>query len=291
MPITIRTATNHAAGLLSGPEVPDAHFYEVTALLATRFDPCGPYADLRYDREAPGLLFDWFDHAAARVPDLRVWDLTCQVNGFFAPESGLTLPTHWPWDARERLLDRSHLLRSRPEWVAVFEQALRAPDPSNVRALACCAAQMIGRDPFPATWGYLREHVDDGMAWCLVEPDIDEQRLPDYLALARAVLMPDAAADAGVRRSTMKPSSRDPHAEVWHEVLCLLERFLGAGLELIERGLRSDDLHVRYHAADVIGDWPPDRVPLDTMNLIRELARSEDDELVRARLEGLAGAS
>lgn len=274
-------AATLAAGLLAARRLSDERFFEATALLATRFDRSSPLGDLRSDPESPAVFFAWFAHARSRAPDMRVWDLSCAVNKFFDPESGLYLPHEWPWDARDRLLSLNELLRALPGWRLAFERALTAPDERSVRALACCGAELCGVDPYPVVWAYLSEHVEDGFVWHLVAPSIDEARLPAYLALARKALL---------RNEMCIPSPQRKEAlwNVWCQVLELLHRFPGEGLDLVEAALRSRDTGLRIHAIDLLSmSWHAVELPLDTRNLILECARSETEEAVRARFSRL----
>lgn len=266
-----------AAGLLALPRISDERFFEATALLATRFDRSGTLGDLRSDPEAPAVLLAWFAHARSRAPDLRVWDLSCAVNQFFDPEFGLYLPHDWPWDARDRLLALSAGLRALPEWRPAFERALAAPDARSVRALACCAAELCGADPYPIVWAYLTEHVEDGLAWHLAGPMVHEERLPAYLSLARKALL---------RKELCMPSPQRKEAlwHVWHQVLETLRRFPGEGIDLVEAALRSRDTGLRMHSIDLLSiAWHAVELPLDTRNLIAECEANESEEEVRGR--------
>lgn len=289
------TAAELCATLLSSTLIDDERFFEATALLATRFDRRGDMGDLRSDEAAPGVIYAWFSHADERVPDLRVWDLSCQIEAFFDPECGLVLPSSWLWDTRDRLLRMNARLRARSAWRSVFERALLAPDSGSVRALACCAAEGLGVDPFPILWGYLCEHIDDGNAWHLLTPKIDDQRLPEFLTLARQKLLGPASTMPAWHSQRdiqghpqQRVMRREAQAFIWHEVLELLRRFVGSGLYLIEVALMSSDLGVRAHALEVLTvDWYELKIPFDTRNLLRELAESETDASVRRRLEAL----
>ncbi len=285
-----------SASMLACESIDDERFFEATALLATRFDRRSEFGDLRSDPEAPQLLFDWFVHAEQRVPDPRVWDLSCQILDYFDPDFGLYLPHEWPWDTRDRLLRLADRLRARVEWVPVFERAVLRPEPATVRAIACCAAERLGVDPYSALWAYLCEHVDDGFAWYLLSRSIDERRLPAYLALARKTLLSDR--DALVESSSLPAASPDsvPRSSkredarwyVWREVLRLLERFPGEGLGLVEAALRSHDAGLRIQAVDLLGfHWGEYRLPLDTITLARELAAEEEHPVARERFDRL----
>ena len=270
-------ATALAAGLLARPRVSDEQFFEATALLATRFDRSSSLGDLRSDGEAPAVLFAWFAHARSRAPDLRVWDLSCAVNQFFDPGFGLYLPHEWPWDARDRVLSLSAGMRALPEWRPAFERALAAPDERSVRALACCGAELCGADPYPIVWAYLTEHVEDGPAWHLTGPMIDERRLPAYLSLARKALL---------RKELCMPSPQRKEAlwHVWRQVLEALRRFPGEGIDLVEAALRSRDTGLRMHAIDLLSvAWHAVELPLDTRNLIAECEANETEDEVRDR--------
>lgn len=271
------SAATLSAVMLSGKVMSDEQFFGATALLSTRLDRHSHRGDLRSDDEAPKVLFDWFAHANLRVPDLRIWDLGCQIHEYFDPDSGLYLPRHWPWDARDRLLESSDRLRSRPEWVPVFERELMAPSASSIRALVCCAAQRLGVDPFPVLWRYLSEHVDSGQNWHLIAGSIDASRLPEYLSLARMTLLQDLSRE---------PSTPLRHPEelwdVWWQVLRLLHNFPGEGLDLIECALRSHDSGLRILAVELLAiHWQGKHIPVDTQNLIRERAGCETDDTAR----------
>ena len=266
-----------AAGLLAPPQISDERFFEATALLATRFDRSSTLGDLRSDGEAPAVLLAWFAHARSRAPDLRVWDLSCAVNQFFDPEFGLYLPHDWPWDARDRLLALSAGLRALPEWRPEFERALAAPDERSVRALACCGARLCGVDPYPIVWAYLTEHVEDGLAWRLTGPMVNEERLSAYLSLARKALL---------RKELCMPSLQRKEAlwHVWHQVIETLRRFPGEGIDLVEAALRSRDTGLRMHSIDLLSiAWHTVELPLDTRNLIAECEANESEEEVRGR--------
>ena len=266
-----------AAGLLARPRVSHEQFFEATALLATRFDRSSSLGDLRSDGEAPAVLFAWFAHARSRAPDLRVWDLSCAVNQFFDPGFGLYLPHEWPWDTRDRVLAMSAGLRALPEWRPAFERALAAPDERSVRALACCGAELCGADPYPIVWAYLTEHVEDGLAWHLTGPMIDERRLSAFLTLARKALL---------RKELCMPSPQRKEAlwHVWRQVLEALRRFPGEGIDLVEAALRSRDTGLRMHAIDLLSvAWHAVDLPLDTRNLIAECEANETEDEVRDR--------
>lgn len=273
------TAATLSAAILASEAIGDDRFFEATALLSTRFDRRSELGDLRSDAEAPQLLLDWFAHARSRVPDLRVWDLSCQILDYFDPDFGLYLPGEWPWDIRDRVLGLCARLRARSEWTPVFEQALRQPHSESVRALACCAAERLGVDPYPALWAYLCDHADEGFVWFLLGSFVDEQRLPAYLGLARATLLHEECAshDGGFERR----ARRESLWHVWWEVLRLVQRFPGEGVELLEAALRSNDTGIRIHAIDLLLTWPGERVPPDTITLARELALEEEHPAVQ----------
>lgn len=278
------TAATLSASILALEAVDDDSFYEATELLSTRFNRRSEYGDLRSDAEAPQLLFDWFAHAYSRVPDFRVWDLSCQINHYFDPEFGLYLPRDWPWDTRDRLLSLNDELRSRPEWTRVFERALMVPESSSIRAIACCGAELCGVDPYPAIWSYLCEHVEDGFAWCLIAASIDEHRLPGYLAIARLTLLSGPVHP----RELWSAGGHDAHWQVWWEVLRLLEEFPGEGIDLIEAGMQSQDAAIRgqaLHAADRHSCCGA--LPHDTFNLARQLAVDETNNGLRRLFEQL----
>lgn len=142
------TSSARAAEILAARNITDEAFLEATALLASRLGvpleemeagvsvglegsqglaetaPRGEPGDLRSDPEAPALLFNWFRHVPSRVPDLRVWGLSAQIEGFFDPASGRELPEGWGWDCRDRVLALNEALRSRAAWVPDFESAV-----------------------------------------------------------------------------------------------------------------------------------------------------------------------
>lgn len=271
------SAATLAAMMLSGKVLSDEQFFGATALLSTRFDQHGTRGDLRSDQEAPGMLHDWFSHAKLRVPDLRVWDLNCQIHEYFNPEAGVYLPHEWAWNARDRLLESSEQLRARPEWLPMFERELIAPNAASIRALVCCAAQRLGVDSYPVLWRYLSEHVDSGYNWHLIAGSIDCDRLPDYLELARMTLLRD-----GTHESAGRARHREELWDVWGQVLRLLHNYPGEGVDLIERALRSYDSGLRILAVELLAiHWQGRNIPLDTLNLIRERAESECDETAR----------
>lgn len=274
------TAATLSAAILASETIGDDRFFEATALLSTRFDRCSGLGDLRSDAEAPQLLIDWFAHARSRVPDLRVWDLSCQILDYFDPDFGLYLPGKWSWDIRDRVLGLCVRLRARPEWTPVFEHALRQPDAGSVRALACCAAERLGIDPFPALWAYLCEHANEGFVWFLIGPFVDERRLPAYLGLARATLLREGCWSHD-DRSFERGAHREALWHVWWEVLRLVQQFPGEGVDLLEAALRLSDTGIRIHAIDLLLTWRGDRVPPDTINLARELALEEEHPAVQ----------
>lgn len=275
------SAATLSSVMLAGRVISDEQFFGATALLSTRFDQYSDSGDLRSDREAPQLLFDWFGHAQMRVPELRVWDLTCQVHRFFDTDSGLYLPHSWPWDTRDRVLEQCDSLRDRAEWQPVFERALTEPNAETIRALVCCAAQRLGVDPYPLLWAYLSEHVDRGDNWHLIAASIDAARLPAYLELARMTLLRDNAPPLGV-----KPLPREELWDVWRQVLRLLHEFPGEGVDLVERALISHDSGLRILAVELLAlHWGGRRIPLDTLNLVKERARCETDETARRGFE------
>lgn len=283
------SAATLAAAILAEKTLSDERFFQATALLATRFDRHSEFGDLRSDDAAPQLLMNWFAHARLRVPDMRVWDLTCQINHYFDPDFGLYLPHDWPWDVRDSSLWLSEHLRDRPEWVPVFERTLMLPDSDSVRALACCAAEQLGVDPYPMLWAYLSEHVDEGCIWHLIKPMIHEGRLAAYLGLARMTLL-------GERDRECELSGRTQRREglwfVWRQVLELLQKYPGEGIDLIERALRSQDSGLRGHAVDVLSmHWGGRGIPTDTLNLVSELALTEVDVMVQRRLDWLLSSA
>lgn len=138
------TAAALAASMLAADAIDDDCFFEATALLDTRFGRRSLHGDLRSDPEAPQLLFDWFRHAKPRVPDFRVWQLSCRVERFLDPGSAHSLPAHWGWDARDRLLALDAGLRARPEWTAAFLRAADDVDEAVRRWLDCLLAEPTG---------------------------------------------------------------------------------------------------------------------------------------------------
>lgn len=270
-----------SAVMLAGSDMSDEQFFGATALLSTRCEGSGDRGDLRSDDEAPQLLFDWFRHALLRVPDLRVWDLNCQIQEYFTPASGHYLPQHWPWDTRDRVLALCDQLQSLPDWVPVFERELMAPSEASIRALVHGGAQLLGVDPYPMLWRYLSEHVDRGENWRLIAGAVDRDRLPEYLELARLTL--------GDASSPVLPSPGRPREQlwdVWRQVLALLRVFPGEGVDLVERALRSHDSGLRILAVEVLAiHWQGRHIPVDTWNFIRELGDRETDQTARRGFE------
>lgn len=118
------TATKCSATALFSARLDDELFFRVTELLTAGFDRGHSDGELLDHAEAPQLLYDWFRHAHIRVPDLRVWSLSCRLESVFDPCSGISLPEHWPWDARDRLLALNAALRARSVWEPMFEAAI-----------------------------------------------------------------------------------------------------------------------------------------------------------------------
>lgn len=283
------SAAGLAAIMLAGRDVSDEQFFGATALLSTRLDPGSSHGDLRADAAAPKLLFDWYAHSDARVPDLRVFDLNCQLHQFFEADSGLCLPLGWPWDTRDRLLELSERLRVRDEWEPVFARAIEQPTPETIRGLACCAAERYGADPYSLMWAHLTEHVDSVENWQLIAPAIDALRLPEYLELARLTLLGEEPL-AGVLTCPdtqgNKLSRRDEHWSVWQAVLRVLHQFPGEGLDLVERALRSQDAGLRIVAIELLAlHWRGRSIPYDTLNLLAEQSKHETDATARRGFE------
>lgn len=140
----MKTAAARAASMLAADAIDDECFFEATALLDTRFDRRSSHGDLRTDVEAPQLLFDWFMHAKYRVPDFRVWQMSRKVERFLDPSSAHSLPVHWGWDTRDRLLALDAGLRARPEWTAAFLRAADDVDEAVRRWLDSLLAELAG---------------------------------------------------------------------------------------------------------------------------------------------------
>lgn len=277
--------THRTAQLLAPERVSDELFFEATAQLDERLNRHGEHGDLRCDAAAPKALNVWFRHAAERVPDFRVWDLSCQIAGFFDPCSGLALPQSWPWDTRDRVLALNEALRASGEWRGAVEAALLRPGAESVRAIACCAAEQLGFDPYPALWRYLGEHPSDGFLWHLIGRFVDLRRLPAYLRLAREVLH---ASDApgGFGRFDEQPDELLGFVGV--EVMELLRGFPGHGLDLIEGLLLRGRAIERLRAAEALAAWPEHCILADTRHLIGQVLTDECNEAVRDRLQQLA---
>lgn len=269
-------ATALVSTALAAATVSDDAFAAATALLATRIDPRASQGDIRDDPEAPQVLEQWCDHASVRVPDLSVWQMSCQIHQFFDPERGRVLPAHWPWDTRERILGRIAQLQSRAEWCEPLREALARPSSSFLDAIACCAASRLGRQAWPVLWQYLTEHVDDGHAWGAASATLTGPWLPDYLDLARRVLTTDDTASArGIGRSLLR-------VHVWREVLGTLARHPGHGIDLIEHALQLPDTELRLLAAELLlRNCRGGRLPPDTHNFVREHVRDEGDPAVK----------
>lgn len=286
------SAASLSAIMLAGREVSDEQFFGATALLSTRLEMGGSRGDLRTDAAAPMLLFDWFAHADARVPDLRVFDLNCQLRKFFEVDSGLCLPRAWPWDTRDRVLELSDRLSARAEWASVFARAIERPTPETIRALMCCAAERYGADPYMLMWAHLSEHVDNVDNWQLIAPAIDALRLPEYLELARLTLVGEeflpeegraghgraehGRAEGG--RAVAALGQREELWDVWQAVLRVLHQYPGEGLDLVERALRSQDAGLRIVAIELLAlHWRGRSIPYDTLNLVAEQSKHETD--------------
>lgn len=277
------SATALAASLLAGAEITDDHFYIATALLITRLEPSKASGDVRVDPEAPKVLFDWFRHARARCNDMRVWSANCAIHQFFEPDRGAYLPGDWAWDTRDLLLEASDYLCERFEWLPVLEQAIARPTTETIGALACCGAKELGVDTYELLWRYLTEHVDDATGWQLLGERLKVTDLAELMSLARSTLVrPEELTPARV----MKKDEALWH--VWVQVMQLLRRFPGEGVDLIERALLSPELSVRRSAIEVLAlHWGVDRMPPDTTNLIIELMGGETDSVVLRGFEAL----
>lgn len=263
---------------LVAESIEDQRFFAANEALSKLFDRKSRDGDIRDDSRAPGLLFDWFRHAADRVPDFRVWDVTCQVNDFFDPLLGVSLP--WASTDARHILDINRSLRDDARWRDAFASALARPTPESVRSLACCGEQVLGVDPFPGVWRYLRTHVDQGFAWYLVSWDIDASRLPGYLALARVAL---AAIGRGCDDCSAPCCERavEQRNRVMFEVLDLLLGYPGEGLEIIEDAIADDDPRNRVQALAVLARWNREDVPEDTRARLRVKGEREQDESLR----------
>lgn len=275
-----------ASHVLAAPTISDEQFYAATALLSTRFDARGAHGDIRSDAEAPAVLDRWFKHASARAPDLSVWQLTCQVHRFFESDHGRVLPPHWPWNTREHILELNDHLRANAEWRGVLLAAVACPESAFLGAIACCAAARVGKDPWLVCWQYLNEHIDDATAWRVIADSVDLQRLGGCLSLARRVLMTDIGfpSQATVTSTTSArfTDRPPPLCHIWKEVLSLLARFPGHGIDLIERALVSPDTELRRQAAELfLVYWRGLPLPPDTRTLLRECALREVDPAVQ----------
>lgn len=262
---------SHLAPLASA-SISDGCFFEATDHLAKHFHRRSEGGDLRTDEGMPEMLYYWFRHASSRVPDFRVWDVGCQILEFFDPEFGLYLPDEWGFDARHRILGMNDALRSRDEWDAAIRAAWEWPSRDSVRALACCAARVIGVDAYPAVWGYLESHSEDWWVWHLIAPDIDATRLPAYLELARLTL---AAEHHASMRCQDSGGLSDFGLLVW-ELLHLLQRFPGEGFDVIEYAVRSQDRLLRVIALETLAMRAPrESMPESLRSLLQEMRKEE----------------
>ncbi|MDI6022865.1 hypothetical protein QBL02_04835 [Leucobacter sp. UT-8R-CII-1-4] len=279
-------AASLAFAVLSPVQVSDEQFFVATALLATRFDVRSEHGDLRSDDQALEVLERWYLHANARPPDLAVWQLSCQIHRFFESDHGRVLPLHWPWNAREQILALNERLRTNPKWCELLQRAVATPESGALSSIACCAAARVGEDPWPVCWQYLGEHVDDGNAWGVVAGFITEPRLGGYLALARRTLLLEPVPNfAATRRDDSRQRMlRRPHplCQVWREVLRLLARFPGHGIDLIECALFSPETELRLQAAELLLIfWRGRPLPPDTITFLRERSLLEVDPSVQ----------
>jgi len=115
----------------------------------------------------------------------------------------------------------------------------------------------------------------------LIDPYIDDRRLTSLLALARMALLRDELC-------MPSPQRKESLWYVWRQVLTLLQRFPGEGIDLVEAALRSRDSGLRLHAIDLLSVyWHDAELPLDTRNLIVECAALETEPVVQERFDGL----
>src|SRR5690606_21228098 len=55
---------------------------------------------------------------------------------------------------------------------------------------SCCAADRLGLDPHPKLWRYLLHNLDSFDAWTAVSHRVDVPRMPEFVALIEAALLP-----------------------------------------------------------------------------------------------------
>lgn len=78
------------------------------------------------------------------------------------------------------------------------------------------------------------------------------------------------------------PARQPPFCHVWREVLSVLARFPGHGVDLIERALVSPDTEVRLQAAELLlVYWRGRSLPPDTLTFLRDCALREVDPAVQ----------
>lgn len=254
------------AGALSATWIDDPLFHGASEILDGLVDQFALNGSINAYSDGLPAVDAWLRHAAEREPDLGVWSTIDAIRARVVGETGSELPVGQPelpeWGSRnlEAISARCRELLDRPAWVPLIEAKLRDSE-SAWSWVVAGAARHHSLDPWDAVWTRIQADPADDHYWHLVTPDVTAERLPTYLATARAAIDPGAIPLAthpdsdGPRFDQMRPR------DILKNAVEVLARFPSEGIDLIELALRARAPFLRIEALRTLRAWGRSAVP------------------------------
>lgn len=276
------------AEALSADTIDEDLFDGATDILWGLLDGLGPAGDISDYGEAPLALTSWLRHAALRPPNLRTWGCLEEIEKLGSGRwllAGDDLPSEWSQAFLDEIAEQSAALLGCSEWYPVILDALNTPE--RVTPVSAGAARRHGIDPFGYMWPLILENPADSHYWGTIGPDITQERLPEYLRVGREVL-----SHSLIRRADQEYSIEDiltwmkPEG-ILQDILRVLERFPGQGIDFVELALKAYTPALRIDALRTLRRWGRPAIPPDTWNLLADVRASESDEHVLRVFDGL----
>ena len=191
----------------------------------------------------------------------------------------------WNEDSRQHVGNEAHAIVAQPKWQEEVSKALSSHD-SELGYAMVHAARVLNIDPWDALYARqsTRPSAEDSHWYALMKTD-DRQHIERVVALAEKQFDLAAIATGPDTQMGFGPAYQQ-HREL-SLILQDLDQFAGAGVSLIEAGLRSPVIRNRNMALHALEGWPKKDRPAELHALLETAYQQEPEESVRNRLQAL----
>ena len=281
----IGATTGDLVGALDDPN-PDDEMLEAACDLLSALIQGGTAQDIDDYADAPHATKLLLGHLGERASTTRhliaVDDIERFLNGdeeaWTRRETGA-----WPRGLRAQFLATCAEIKSRRMWGEIVNTELQSDDPGTF-SMAERAARIVGVDTFELNLARVAADPIDG-SWFTVMQDVNSTRLPRVLELAERSLPLTDIASGPAEELGLGPEF-NAHGAL-SIVVQDLDRFPGQGWRLVTTALQSRVVNNRHQAIRALEAWGPGAWPREAVEAVREAARLEPDDELRARMNAL----